>query len=472
MSFHRKTDSEIAAEICVIGGGPAGATIAYRLAVLGHNVCLIEKSDNSQRKIGESLSPGILPLLDAIGLRNRIEEAAFFRPNKIIVRWQDKSDFVKYSGSQPGFLVNRGRFDQILLTAVKEAGVEVIQPAQALRPVFDGMEYWTIPVRSDSGLQKIKAKYLIEATGKRSFSGAGRKRYSVPTIALYAYWQNPNIEKFSTFIEAGREEWFWGAHLPNGSFGAMAFIDPKRRWNEKNLKSLYRKILAKSSLLRNCLDAKLLSNVRGFDASSYIDEEPISKHLLKIGETCFSIDPLSSQGVQAAIKSGLQGSVVVHTLLSKPENFAEAIEFHQNSQKETVARHRKFTAQFYSEAYSHGESSFWRERTDLKINSFSQVPNLKPELGNDTYLKRSDLSVFVETPCIAEDYIVKKRAITHPNIEHPVAYVNNIEIAFLLDLISPGATVEEIKKKWIPYLSSYESSKIIKWLYSAGILVL
>jgi flavin-dependent dehydrogenase len=29
-------------EVCVIGGGPAGSTLARRLALLGHEVCLVE----------------------------------------------------------------------------------------------------------------------------------------------------------------------------------------------------------------------------------------------------------------------------------------------------------------------------------------------------------------------------------------------------------------------------------------------
>src|SRR5688572_29358999 len=62
-------------EICVIGGGPAGSTVARELASLGHDVILVERAPFPRRHIGESLSPGILPLLDLIGIRNRIEDA-------------------------------------------------------------------------------------------------------------------------------------------------------------------------------------------------------------------------------------------------------------------------------------------------------------------------------------------------------------------------------------------------------------
>jgi flavin-dependent dehydrogenase len=463
-------NSEINAEVCVIGGGPAGATIARRLALLGHSVCLVEKTDNSQNKIGESLPPNILVLLDTLGLRERIEAASFIRPDKTVVRWTDKSDFTKHSDGQPGFLVNRGRFDQILLEAAKEAGVKVFQPAQALRPTLDEAQNWNIPVRYDSELLKIKAKYLVEAAGKRSFFGQKRKRFSAPTVALYAYWQNPNVERGATLIEAGREEWFWGAHLPDGNFSAMVFIDPKRG-RGKNLESFYCSLLAESSFLRGCLDGKLAARVKGCDASGYIDEEPVNERLIKVGEACFSIDPLSSQGVQAAINSGLQGSFVVHTLLSRPENSAEAIQFYQARQKETVARHHKFAARFYSESHFYGAQSFWQERAVLKSSSLPEIARKNVDLSGNLHLKLSDSATIINEPCITGEIIAKRRALMHPGFERPVAYVNNTEIALLLNSIPQGGTSAEIKQAWLPYVSPSESAEIIKWLYESGILV-
>jgi flavin-dependent dehydrogenase len=472
MNLHlRDSNSEITAEVCIIGGGPAGATIARKLALLGHSVCLIEKTDNSQNKVGESLPPNILVLLDALGLRKRLEEACFLRPDKTIVRWSDKSDITKHSNGQRGFLVNRGRFDQILLEAAKEAGVKVIQPAQAMHPVFDVTQCWNIPVKYSSRLLKIKAKYLIEAVGKRSFFGRKRERFSAPTVALYAYWQNPNVEKHATLIEAGREEWFWGAHLPDGNFSAMVFIDPKRRRNNRNLESFYRSLLAESSLLRGCLEGTITSKIKGCDASSYIDTEPVNKHLIKVGETCFSIDPLSSQGVQAAMNSGLQGSFVVHTLLTRPENSADAIQFYQNRQKETVARHHKFAAQFYSEAYFHNTESFWQERANLESTLLPIIPQKASGLSDNVRLRLSDSATLIDVPCIVGDIIAKRRALMHPDFERPVAYVNNAEIASLLNIISQGGTSAEIKQAWMPYISPLESAGIIDWLYTTGILV-
>jgi 2-polyprenyl-6-methoxyphenol hydroxylase-like FAD-dependent oxidoreductase len=471
MNFrYGKADSEIDAEVCVIGGGPAGAAIARKLALFGHSVCLIEKSDNSQNKVGESLPPTILVLLDALGLRERIEAASFLRPEKAVVKWSDESAFTKVSNGQSGFMVNRGRFDQILLEAAKEAGVNVIQPAQALRPTFDEARHWNIPVRGDSGLVKIKAKYLVEAAGKSSFFKRKRKRYSASTVALCAYWRNAKIENTATLVEAGREEWFWGAALPDGDFSAMVFIDAKRGRDNQDLEAFYRTRLAESTLLRGCLSGALVSKVKGFDASSYIDEEPVNENLIKVGEACFSIDPLASQGVQAAMNSGLQGAFVVHTLLTRPENSKEAMQFYRNRQEETVARHHNFAARFYAESRFQNTGAFWQMRAISPTNERPEILPSNLALSNELYLKLSNAATLIDTPCIAGDIIAKTRALTHAGLERPIAYVNNTAIALLLDSIPQGGTAAEITQAWLPYISSQESAKIINWLYDAGVL--
>ena len=60
----------------VIGGGPAGSTVAALLAERGRRVVLVEKDKHPRFHIGESLLPHNLPLLDRLGVRAQIETTA------------------------------------------------------------------------------------------------------------------------------------------------------------------------------------------------------------------------------------------------------------------------------------------------------------------------------------------------------------------------------------------------------------
>ena len=62
--------AEIACEICVLGGGPAGSILARRLAELGHDTLLVDRTGTNDRPRAELLAPSILPILDSLRLRD------------------------------------------------------------------------------------------------------------------------------------------------------------------------------------------------------------------------------------------------------------------------------------------------------------------------------------------------------------------------------------------------------------------
>src|SRR4028118_1904053 len=60
---------------CVVGGGPAGAVLALRLARKGVNVTLLEAHGDFDRDFrGDSLHPSILEVMDEIGLADRLAD--------------------------------------------------------------------------------------------------------------------------------------------------------------------------------------------------------------------------------------------------------------------------------------------------------------------------------------------------------------------------------------------------------------
>src|ERR1700704_4556955 len=102
----------IEADVCVIGGGPAGAASALRLARLGHRVVLVERAARGRPHVGESLPPTVLPLLAELGVRERVEAAGFLRPRGALVHWGEGEARETFDDAgEAGFQVDRGRFD-------------------------------------------------------------------------------------------------------------------------------------------------------------------------------------------------------------------------------------------------------------------------------------------------------------------------------------------------------------------------
>src|SRR5438445_8236316 len=102
----------LVSDICIIGAGPAGSTLAARMAEFGHRVCLIERATFPRAHLGESLSPGVLPLLEVIGARDAVEAAGFFRVREVRMQW-DQGPQWRRDPRREGLLVDRGRFDAL-----------------------------------------------------------------------------------------------------------------------------------------------------------------------------------------------------------------------------------------------------------------------------------------------------------------------------------------------------------------------
>ncbi|MGH3822909.1 MAG: NAD(P)/FAD-dependent oxidoreductase, partial [Pseudonocardiaceae bacterium] len=168
-------------EVCVVGGGPAGAALATRLAQLGHHVMIIEACRFPRPHVGESLSPAIWPLLETLGVQERVAARGFTRVTRARVRW--RGDGEEQVSVDHGRTVDRGAFDTILLDRAREAGAEVLCPATARRPARC-VEGWAVPLAD----RVLRARFLADATGRRRLLGGGRAPASPRTLALHALW--------------------------------------------------------------------------------------------------------------------------------------------------------------------------------------------------------------------------------------------------------------------------------------------
>ncbi|HEX6862118.1 MAG TPA: tryptophan 7-halogenase [Thermoanaerobaculia bacterium] len=457
----------LAAEICVIGGGPAGSTIARRLALLGHDICLLDRAAPPPPRV-ESLSPGLLHLLDLLELRDRVDAIAFLPDGESRVRWAGRDTLTQ--DLRPH--VERGRFDRLLWDAARESGLRALRPAKVSRPRREA-DGWKIPVRCGSDSIEIEARFVVDAAGRGSVLGGGKRRSSAPTVALSGTWEDVPPDTLGTRLEAGRQEWLWGVPFPDGTFSATVFLEPGRSplARDRGRESLYRSLLSRSSLLSGCLEGRLAGPVRVCDASSFVDDQPVGPGFLKVGESSFSVDPLSSQGLQAAVQSAVQGSLVIHTLRTCPEHAAEAIELYRTRQTEAVSRHAKLAARYYAEQSLVENHPFWRKRSAGA--TATPEPSFPPiaALDSDLCLKLEDRTQIVTTPCIRGDRIVPMRALAHPNLERPVAYLNDVEVAPLLDAFPQGEAASRILWSWTRHVSVQDGAAALRWMWEHGVIV-
>src|SRR5437870_2685076 len=98
-------------DVCVVGGGPAGSTIATRLAMLGHRVVVAESQRFPRPHIGISIGPEVLSLLDGLHVREKVETAGFVRAHRSVIWWAEPAPRVRIDSVHAGLHVDRGKFD-------------------------------------------------------------------------------------------------------------------------------------------------------------------------------------------------------------------------------------------------------------------------------------------------------------------------------------------------------------------------
>lgn len=459
-------------DVLVMGGGPAGSTIAHRLARLGHAVLLLEQSEFPRRRIGESLTPGIDPILDTLGLREQVEGAGFFRPSTAHVRWQMAANTADTSMARPGYQVDRGQFDQLLLQAARDAGTHVIQPARAININHIAPYHWQVEAATPEGKQLLSTRFLVDATGKGGLFAPKPRRLSAPTLALYAYWRPRDDVGMESRVEADAACWFWGAPLPDGSFNAAVFLDPENPLlqSRQPLEQLYEALLQRSSLLRACV-CERLGPVHSCNASAYIDENPIGEDFIKVGDASFAIDPLSSQGVQAAMMSALQGSVVTNTLLTEPVKREAALEFYRLRQRDTVQRHAQWAATAYGEQTLYAQEDFWQKRSAPTAFTASDERASPITIAGNTAVYISPEVSWVEMPALVGASVKPLPALYHPGLAGPVIFVAGVALFPVLALIGPSDSLAELDEKLCRFLPGELGHKLLDWLLHNEIIV-
>ena len=493
------------ANVVIIGAGPSGCCAALRLMALGYSVVLVEKRPFPRPQIGESLSPGIWNILEYIGARVALENPKFLYelPSRVI--WQTHEPTITSSKERGfGVIVDRGEFDKSLLDIVKMQGAKVLQPAQVNQ--IQGTAYdWKLQITESQQEVEVQAQVVLDATGRRE-QNREKKFFTAPlTLASWTH-VNETIMPSETAIEAIDYGWLWGTPLPYGSYRVMCFLDAStfKQNKVKGMEKLFRFLLSKSKIFNFLANANFLTPLQTCIATPYLDFNSWQPGYIKLGESAFALDALSSSGVEKAMRFTLQVVIAINTMLKNFSLFRLAKDFYESHLIDSVATHVVWTQNYYKQAWpSKSNKEFWvnhsqRLQIDLEKSSdfikrfhrtcldYEQKENNKqinPKLNLDFFPSPKSLNTFlhtpfvlspnigfIKTPCVVEDSIQLCFAVTHPNLDRPVAFLAGFGLVQLLKLATTANNLGQLIVYWSSQISFETSINIIVWLQEKGLI--
>src|SRR5262249_51784777 len=160
-----------------------------------HRVLVLEKERFPRYHIGESLIPGCLRILNALGIRDQVESAGFPIKRGGTFLWgaEGECELTFSFGEQGGganyaYQGDRARFDEILLNHARSSGAEVHEGV-AVRSI--DVDNGDPVIITDAGV--ARARYVIDATGQSSILGRqrGERHFdeSLRNVAIWRYYR-------------------------------------------------------------------------------------------------------------------------------------------------------------------------------------------------------------------------------------------------------------------------------------------
>lgn len=287
-------------DVIVLGAGPAGCASAIHCAQQGLKVAIIERHANVRDRPGETLHPGIEPLLRQLGVADHIMEAEFIRPTGTWVAWQHTRQFVPFgadaSGPWRGFQLPRRALDSLLLETASDLGVDVRRPCYARRVILHDRRVTGIHTDQHS----LYCDHLIDASGAHAWLTRQLNltvhTLSAPLTVFYGYLHtDEHCGGPTEGIFADNSGWYWVADLGQGRYAwtRLYFVHPKD----------------KTSIVPLPLKRfEHLGRVRGADVTWRICEPLAGAGYFIAGDAAATLDPGSSHGVLKALMSGIMAA--------------------------------------------------------------------------------------------------------------------------------------------------------------------
>lgn len=318
----------------VIGGGPAGSTVATVLARKGHAVLLLERERHPRFHIGESLLPANIPILERLGVLEAVREIGVEKlgadfPSADGTR-RNVYRFDRALGQTPGyaFQVERAEFDQLLFQHAIAQGVDAREGVRVTGVTLSDAGV-TLEAEGDSlASSTIRARYVVDATGRDAFLGKllglHRKHPVHQSAAVFAHFRGvtprTGEEAGNISIYSHDRGWAWIIPLRDGLVSAGVVADPDlfKTRNEPLPEFLRRLLAGIPDAAARMSEAVIVGNQHASGNYSYLCDRLTGPRWIMAGDAGAFVDPVFSTGVYLAMRSAEKAAAVVDGALREP----------------------------------------------------------------------------------------------------------------------------------------------------------
>jgi flavin-dependent dehydrogenase len=326
-------------DVGIIGGGPAGSSMAAYLAKAGVNCVVFERDLMPRAHVGESLVPSSTRVFRDLDFLPKMEESGF--PKKFGAAWTAAHGGSAYDHNFDGLMrndeadirfeerdqgvgqnytwhVDRGKFDLMLLQHANERGAKV----------YSGVGVSGVDFDSDPNLAHIKytmgkkemstsVRMVIDASGRKTIMGNQMKwRIQDPVFDQYAihswfedydrtamaYRDNMNNFIFIHFLPI-KNTWVWQIPISE-NVTSIGVVTQKKHFpakKEERNKFFWECIQTRPEFYKALKESKQIRPFKEEGDYSYAMKQLAGDRLVLVGDAGRFVDPIFSTGVSIAL---------------------------------------------------------------------------------------------------------------------------------------------------------------------------
>lgn len=300
--------------VVIVGGGPAASTLGTLLARTGRDVWMFHRKRERSALVGESLVPGVVPILRTLGAEEAVKEFSRRKPGASF--WIDDEHqfeflFDEVPGRLPGYAYNvpRWDFNRTLRRTARESGVTVLDerarfvvgnPDEPVRLAPESMQ-------ARGGNAGGPPDLIVDATGRarllsREMDLAAREGPRRDTALFTHFDRTRETHSGIVYTDVLDYGWCWRIPLPDRvSFGVVMDTDHLKQFGDDPARQLEGLRDANPRIGRLTASSKRLEPVQSFSNYQRVTERIVGPNWVLLGDAAGFVDPVFSTGLYLAM---------------------------------------------------------------------------------------------------------------------------------------------------------------------------